>query len=156
MSESEPKDTRGYFMIPQSFEGGGYYVYGSPAKGQGQYAHPKLISALLAIARQWSYVDKRKFGIGNISLAGGEPFAPHRAHRSGLEVDVRPIRKDGNRLPCSISDKQYDREATATLIDLFHKQARVRVILFNDASIQGVKHAANHSDHFHVQIAVAS
>jgi murein endopeptidase len=156
MESASPTDSRGYFLIPQSYEGGGYYVYGTPDKGLGQYAHPQLISALLEVARSWSHLDKRKFGVGNVSLAGGEVFLGHRSHRSGLEVDIRPVRKDGNRLPCSIFDKQYDRDATAALIALFCKHAKVRVVLFNDRSIKGVSHASNHSDHFHVQIAASA
>jgi murein endopeptidase len=86
MESASPTDSRGYFLIPQSYEGGGYYVYGTPDKGLGQYAHPQLISALLEVARSWSHLDKRKFGVGNVSLAGGEVFLGHRSHRSGLEV----------------------------------------------------------------------
>lgn len=156
MDNTKPKDSRGYFALPQAYEGGGYYVYGSPDKGRGQYAHPQLISALLEVARQWSRIDKRKFGVGNISLAGGDIFPGHRSHRSGLEVDIRPVRKDGNRLPCSILDSQYDRDATATLIALFREHAKVQLVIFNDRSIPGVSHASNHSDHFHVQIAVTA
>jgi len=156
MESPEPTDSRGYFLIPQAYEGGGFYVYGTPDKERGQYAHPQLISALLQVARSWSYLDKRKFGVGNICLSGGGPFKGHKSHRSGLEVDIRPVRKGGNRLPCSIFDKQYDRDATAALIALFRKHSKVQLVLFNDRTIQGVSHASNHSDHFHVQIAVAA
>lgn len=156
MEGANPNDSRGYLLIPQAYEGGGYYVYGTPDKGRGQYAHPQLLSALLEVARNWSYLDKRKFGVGNISLADGEFFKGHKSHRSGLEVDIRPIRKDGSRLPCSIFSKQYDREATAALIALFRAHSKVRSVIFNDRSIPGVSHASNHSDHFHVQIAVVA
>ena len=30
MLEVQPKDSRGYFMLPQAPEGAGYYVYGTP------------------------------------------------------------------------------------------------------------------------------
>lgn len=36
MPEPDPRDKRGFFIIPQSFEGGGYYVYGRPNKGRAQ------------------------------------------------------------------------------------------------------------------------
>jgi len=49
MESPAPSDSRGYFLIPQAYEGGGFYVYGTPDKGRGQYAHPKLISALLQV-----------------------------------------------------------------------------------------------------------
>ena len=155
MENAAPTDTRGYFLLPQAYEGGGYYVYGTPDRGRGQYAHPGLVSVLLEVARRWTYLDKRKFGVGNISLAAGDKFEPHKSHRSGLEVDIRPIRKDGNRLPCFITDRQYDQQATAALIELFQEQPNVQLILFNDQNIPGVRHAAKHSDHFHVQIVVS-
>ncbi|HEY1148751.1 MAG TPA: penicillin-insensitive murein endopeptidase [Pseudoduganella sp.] len=156
MESAAPTDACGYFLLPQAYEGGGYYVFGTPDSGRGQYAHPGLISVLLEVARRWSHIERRKFGIGNISLAGGDKFEPHQSHRSGLEVDIRPMRKDGNRLPCSITSRQYDREATATLIGLFQEQPKVQLILFNDKDIPGVRHAARHSDYFHVQIVVSN
>jgi hypothetical protein len=76
----------------------------------------------------------------------------HATHRSGLEVDVRPVRKDGQRLPCSIYDAQYDKAATVKLIDLFRKYAQLKVVLFNDLSIPHVLRAKGHHDHFHVQL----
>lgn len=37
--EVQPKDSRNYFMLPQAPENAGYYVYGTPLQGGGQYAH---------------------------------------------------------------------------------------------------------------------
>ena len=28
-----PQDKRGFFIVPQYYEGGGYYVYGTPESG---------------------------------------------------------------------------------------------------------------------------
>jgi hypothetical protein len=70
MLEIQPKDTRGYFMLPQAPEGAGYYVYGTPGQGAGQYAHPAMMSMLLFVERQWLAMDSRKFGIGNIQFGG--------------------------------------------------------------------------------------
>lgn len=71
MIEIQPKDSRAYFMLPQSPEGAGYYVYGTPDRGAGQYAHPLMMSVLFFVEREWQAGDHRQFGIGNISLAGG-------------------------------------------------------------------------------------
>ncbi len=92
MNDSPPQDGRGFFMLPQDYEGGGYYVYGTPGKGASQYAHPAMMTTILSVAARWSYQDWRKFGIGNLSLAGGVKHKDHKSHRSGLEVDVRLIR----------------------------------------------------------------
>jgi murein endopeptidase len=139
-------------MLPQGYEGGGYYTYGTPDRGRSQYAHPRMISVIGMVAAAWAAQDERKFGVGNISLADGVVHPDHATHRSGLEVDVRPVRKDGQRLPCSIYDAQYDKAATAKLIDLFRKYAQLKVVLFNDLSIPHVLRAKGHHDHFHVQL----
>lgn len=78
---ASPQDNRGFFVLPQRYEGGGYYTYGTPGQGQGQYAHPRMITLLLLVGYQWSQLDGRKFGVGNISLANGAEFKPHRSHR---------------------------------------------------------------------------
>lgn len=146
------KDTCGFFILPQRFEGGGYYTYGTPAEGRGQYADPMMISVLLEVATRWCQIDPRKFGVGNISLAGGGKFKPHNSHRSGLEVDVRPIRVDGKEIPVSILDSNYDRAASTKLISLFTAHPMVRLVLFNDSTVPKVKFAPRHYDHFHVEL----
>lgn len=150
--ELQPKDTRNYFMLPQAPEEAGYYVYGIPGRGAFQYAHPAMMSAILLLSRQWQAIDKRKFGIGNISLAGGVSSADHGTHRSGLEVDVRAIRKDGLHLPVSCYQPQYDHDATAALIALFFSYPGISSILFNGPKIANVKKWPDHNDHFHVVI----
>lgn len=146
------QDARKFFMLPQGYEGGGYYTYGTPDQGRSQYAHPQMITLIGMVAAAWAAIDERKFGIGNISLANGIKHPDHTTHRSGLDVDVRPVRKDGRRLRCSIHEAQYDREATAKLISLFRRNAVLKIVLFNDLSIPHVTPAKGHYDHFHVQL----
>lgn len=152
MREASTQDTRGFFVLPQGFEGGGYYVYGTPGNGRGQFAHPRMMTVIQTVACEWCQVDSRKFGVGNISLADGVRFQPHRSHRSGLEVDVRAIRRDGREAPCNRLDGQYDQGATAKLIGLFLQQPMVKAVRFNDISIPGVRSLAGHNDHFHVEV----
>jgi murein endopeptidase len=139
-------------LLPQGFEGGGYYAYGSPGGGRSQYAHPSMISLICGVAARWALLDKRKFGVGDISLANGVRHPDHKTHRSGLEVDVRPLRLDGKHLPCSIHDREYDQDATAKLIRLFLCTANVGKILFNDQSIPRMIRASGHDNHFHVSL----
>jgi penicillin-insensitive murein endopeptidase len=164
MGNFQPRDGRGYFMLPQAPEGAGYYVYGNvnnvPGTGhQGQFAHPNLMTVLLQIEGEWQALSDRKFGVGNISIAGGGIFPPHKTHRSGTEVDCRPVRKDrmtGQLARCSFRDSAYDLAATIQLIGLFAKHPWVRIIFFNDARIQravpGVFNRPHHDDHFHVEL----
>lgn len=110
-----------------------------------------MMTLLLRVAGDWCAVDPRKFGIGNISLAGGLGNNGHRSHRNGRQVDVRVLRLDGKHLPCTRFDSAYDRSGTFTLIQLFRKAGAKR-ILFNDLCIPGVRRWAHHDDHFHVEI----
>lgn len=152
MLEVQPKDARGYFMLPQAPEDAGYYVYGTPMNGAGQYAHPALLSVLFFVEREWQAIDKRKFGVGNISRAGGGEYKKHSSHMDGLQVDVRPVRLDGLHLPVTRFDQEYDSEATEKLIGLFFSHASVRQVLFNDPDIPGVTEWVGHDNHFHVNI----
>jgi penicillin-insensitive murein DD-endopeptidase len=152
MLEVQPKDSRGYFMLPQAPEDAGYYVYGTPDQGGGQYAHPDMLTTLFSIERQWQTIDYRKFGIGNISLSGGGRFKPHGSHKNGLQVDIRPLRKDGAHVPVNYFQAGYDKEATARLIGLFRAHPAVMTVYFNDLSIPGVLPMVNHDNHFHVAI----
>jgi penicillin-insensitive murein endopeptidase len=152
MLEVQPKDTRGYFMLPQAPEDAGYYVYGTPLQGAGQYAHPSLMSVLFFIEREWQAIDNRKFGIGNISLAGGGRFRPHATHKDGLQVDIRPLRKDGAHVPVSYFQAGYDKDATMRLIEIFLGHPAVIKVYFNDSTISGVWPLADHDNHFHVEM----
>lgn len=148
----QSKDSRGFFMLPQAPQDGGYYVYGTPTQGAGQYAHPRMLTLLLNVEREWHAKDERKFGIGNISLAGGATFEPHASHKNGLQVDVRAIRKDGKRVGVWYTDSNYDLEATRILIAIFNAHPFVKKIFFNDSRIAGTLPRPYHNDHFHVEI----
>lgn len=152
MSKLSVQDGRKFFVLPQGYEGGGYYTYGKPGGGASQYAHPHLISLIMRIATHWAAIDARKFGLGDISLPNGPDHPDHASHESGLEIDIRPLRKDGRREPCMINSSDYDREGTAKLIALFNADPSVRMVLFNDGAIPHVRRAKGHSNHFHVAL----
>ena len=162
MSNAKPdplrptRDARGFFMLPRTPAESGYYNYGQmdkkPDRGGYQYSHPIMMQAILRVALEWQAIDRRRVGIGNISRADGFDDDDHGSHLNGLQVDVRPVRKDGLETPVSWSDRQYDREGTAKLIELFRSFAPVKFVLFNDTSIPFVKMAKGHDDHFHVAL----
>ncbi|WP_442920681.1 penicillin-insensitive murein endopeptidase [Massilia sp. DD77] len=138
--------------MPQGFEGGGYYTYGTPTYGRSQYAHPRMLTVIQWVATRWCQVDSRKFGIGNISLAEGVDHPDHKSHESGLEVDIRLLRKDGREIGCTLFDAQYDREGTAKLIGLFYQHPMVGLVAFNDRQIPRVRPVRGHDNHFHVEV----
>jgi hypothetical protein len=150
------QDKRGFFMLPRSPMESGYYNYGlmdkKPDRGGYQYPHPIMMQAILRVALEWQAIDRRRIGIGNISRADSFDDDDHDSHLDGLQVDVRPVRKDGLEMPVTWKDHQYDKEATAKVIELFRTFAPVRFVLFNDTSIPFVKIAKRHDDHFHVAL----
>ena len=139
MEEIASTDTRGFHMLLQGPEQVGYYTYGTPGGGAAQFAHPKLLSLICRVESLWQAEDGRKLGIGNISVAGGTKMRDHRSHRSGLDVDVRPLRRDRKNMRVTRFDKLYDRDATAKLIGLFLDFGEVEIVYFNDLRIHDVK-----------------
>jgi penicillin-insensitive murein endopeptidase len=152
MEDTASTDTRGFQMLPQGPEQVAYYTYGTPGGGAAQFAHPKLLSLISRIESLWQAEDDRKLGIGNISNAGGTKMRDHRSHRSGLDVDIRPLRHDGKNMRVTRFEKLYDRDATAKLIGLFLDSGEVDVVFFNDLRIHNVKFLIGHDDHFHVTV----
>lgn len=150
------QDKRGFFMLPRTPPESGYYTYGlmdkNPDRGGYQYPHPIMMQAILRVALEWQAIDRRRIGIGNISRADSFDDDDHDSHLNGLQVDVRPIRKDGLEKPVAWTEHQYDKEATAKVIELFRTFAPVKFVLFNDTSIPFVKIAKRHDDHFHVAL----
>jgi hypothetical protein len=134
----------------------GYYVYGKlfakPDKGAYQYAHPIMMTAILRVALEWQAIDPRRFGVGNISLPGGRKLDDHKSHMNGLQVDVRPLRKDGREERVTWMDSQYDEVGTAKLIELFRTFAPVTRVFFNGHGIPFVQPLSHHDDHFHVEL----
>lgn len=139
-------------MLPQKAEDVGYYTYGTPNNGRGQFAHQKMITFICFLQHEWRATDPRKIGLGNVSLANGVRFEPHSSHKSGLEIDIRPLRKDGKELPVIYTSPDYDRAATLRLVNLIWRSGVVKQVFFNDPTIPEVKPLANHNDHLHVTL----
>jgi penicillin-insensitive murein DD-endopeptidase len=150
------QDSRGFFMLPQTPMDSGYYVYGDlygkPAKGAYQYTHPIMMTGILRVALEWQAIDKRRFGVGDISLADGVRTPDHKSHRGGLNVDIRPLRKDGREEAVTWRDLAYDQESTRQLIELFRTFAPVLAVVFNDPAIPFCKKAEKHDNHFHLNL----
>lgn len=161
----QPRGEKGWFMLPQAPEQAGYYVYGNVrgVHGSGhlaQFAHADMMSMIFWVEREWQAVDDRKFGIGNISVANGQAFG-HRTHMKGIEMDIRPVRKDkliGQAARCSYRDRSvYDQAATIKLVRIFLRHPVVQTILFNDPVVQQacgarVRSWPKHDDHLHIKI----
>jgi peptidoglycan hydrolase-like protein with peptidoglycan-binding domain len=107
-----------------------------------------------------AFAGKRLGGVavGDVSLEHGGKMPGHQTHRVGLDVDLRPVRRD--REQCSAGtnyrSSTYDRSATRELIRTVRAAApgHVKLIYFNDPQLirEGlVTWYAGHDDHLHVR-----
>jgi penicillin-insensitive murein endopeptidase len=141
-------------QLPES--GTGFETNNRGDHGQFQFGQQATIDACLAVAAAWNGLHAdRPFSIGQISNRGGGKMPPHVSHRLGIDIDVRPMRKDGKNQPVSIDDADYDRALTTELIDLWWTKAPVQAVFFNDQTVinQGLSRAVKgHGNHFHVRL----
>jgi hypothetical protein len=97
-----------------------------------------------------------EFTITALNLRHGGVYPPHKGHRDGLGVDVRPINAGGEKGRWKIKVKKkwrknpnYKRAATSKLVNIF-RQNGAKKIFFNDPKIPNVTPLGGHDDHLHV------
>lgn len=139
-------DNTSLIQLPKS--GNGYYVYTTSDKLWGT---KECINSITAAAKSFKDNHNITIGIGDISFGDKREMFPHKSHRKGLNIDIRPLRKDGKHLPISIHDKDhYSQELTKALVEILQNDSNLKSILFNDSGISGVKQWAGHHNHLHV------
>jgi hypothetical protein len=142
----------GFEQLPQVDPGDNSADYYSYSEARKQYGTPKTIRTLQDVAQTFHAArPDLRIGIGDISFRDGNPMPPHTSHRSGRNIDIRPLRKDGKQSPVTIADSQYDREATRLLAQSLFANSNVKKILFNDSEIEGVRPFPGHHNHLHVE-----
>ena len=141
-------------QLPES--GVGFVTNNRGAHGEFQFGQKSSIDAALAVAAAWDGLHSgRPFSIGQISKKGGGPMPPHLSHRLGVDIDVRPMRKDGHNEGVTIDDAEYDRAQTTELINLWRETAPVQAVFFNDPTVIAAKlsrFVTGHGNHFHVRL----
>lgn len=116
------------------------------------WGRQEVIDALLELGERWAALKAYPIAIGHISRRDGSKFPPHLSHRKGVDVDIRPLRKDGKNLPVTIKQKMYDADATRVLVHMIREFAPVKLILFNDPVLVKAgltKGYPDHSNHLH-------
>jgi peptidoglycan hydrolase-like protein with peptidoglycan-binding domain len=142
-----PADGTRLRQLAQAGHGGSY----SYSKAERQYGTDEMLRVLAGTAAELKRIG-REMGVGDISFAQGGEMPPHKSHRSGKDVDLRPIRAAGGRGPTSVGEATYDREGTRALVEALRSHSSVRLILFNDTEISGVKFYPKHDNHLHVSM----
>jgi hypothetical protein len=139
----------GFVQLPQGSKPGLYSI----SSADRQFGTQAVIDAVVSIADAYLALNPGlSFGVGDISFKNGGPMPPHTSHARGVDADIRPLRKDGKKLPVTITDPEYSRERTGALISMFLANPNVRKILFNDSAIPGVTPFQGHDNHFHVSM----
>jgi peptidoglycan hydrolase-like protein with peptidoglycan-binding domain len=99
-----------------------------------------------------------RVAIGDIGFEFGGRIPGHTSHRHGLDVDVRPMRKDARQCTWGGSYRlsTYDRAATRDLVKAIRAAApgHVKLIYFNDPVLinEGLTRLyAGHDDHLHIR-----
>lgn len=131
------------------------FVTNNRGNDEFQFGQPSTIEAAKRVGEAWALTNPKPFSIGQISKNGGGPMPPHKSHRLGIDVDVRPVRTDGQNSPVSINDSEYDRAKTTALISLWWEHAPVQMILFNDNTVISAglsRFFDGHHNHFHVRL----
>lgn len=123
----------GWVQIPA--EGVGFVTYGPRYK---KYGSPQTIDSIRRVAEKLHRTLGLQLSVGNISRNGGGPLAPHRDHQDGIEVDLRPLRKDGQTMPVRYQDDAYSLEYTKRLVELLKEEPGLEAIEFNDTRIPDV------------------
>lgn len=93
--------------------------------------------------------------INDLSLTTGGPYPPHGTHQTGLDVDVRLPKTNGESGGITFSSSDYDRDATREMLKAFKSCLLVKSILFNDSVLIGeslCNYYSGHDNHFHVKI----
>jgi len=152
-------DSCSYYFTALPTEGVGFYRTNN---GSDFYGQAEVIDYIIAVGKLWDSmpdresVNRPRFGVTGISYALGGPRPPSVSHRTGVDVDIRPIRSDGLEQAVTIDQTEvYDREWTAELIGLFQRNTPsgmyVEAVFFEDRGIDGLRYTPPHRDHFHLR-----
>lgn len=123
--------------------------------GSNRYGTEAFVAALIAVGKAWADVSTTPVSFGDMSRKDGPEFPPHKGHKTGREVDIRPLRTDGKNLPVTHNSSLYDRAATRKFVKLFKQVQPGAKVFFNDPVLIGeglTRQLPGHSDHLHIQI----
>lgn len=124
------------------------------------YGKPEVIDALVKMGADWAAretLPNPPVSIGHISRRLGGTFPPHNTHRTGDDIDIRPMRKDGMNERVTWMDTNYSRALTRDMIKAIRANMPITSILFNDPVLireRLCQQYPRHDDHLHVNVGV--
>jgi hypothetical protein len=153
----------GFVQLPHAGEG---WIANGGSPSSQQWGQPRVIQALVAIAKEWKRRGYGSLVYGDISLQYGGPFPPHISHQFGVDIDIRPIGINDSHVNnvTTVNSRHYDRTRTRELIQLIQNNGIIPVskdsktgvwnIGFQDPILISEGLTVNwrgHEDHFHVR-----
>lgn len=131
--------------------GKGFRTYNRESRGD-QFGTKEVIEKCIEIAEKWNCMHPEvDIQFGDISYLYGGRTPDHSTHRTGKDVDIRPIRKDGKYLPVEYTHAEYSRDLSREFLLLV--KPYVRGVYFNDPVLikEGLcSYSRNHNNHFHL------
>jgi hypothetical protein len=138
-----------YAQIPNS--GDGFY---SSGRRTVSYGNKEVLASLIKFAADWNQKHPGfEIAFGEMSDRNGNTVAPHKSHKLGLRIDIRPMRNDGKHAPTNFRDPSYNQALTIELIKGLRALPHVKNILFNDPVTRQMGltiYKKGHDNHLHV------
>lgn len=135
------------WLLPS--KGAGYVSY--RRDGNDQFGTEDTVARMQRYLAEFTRQTGVIAEIGNMSRYQGGKHNPHSSHKNGQQVDIRPLRHDGQTgTPLTFRDGVYSRAATQTLVNIIRADSPGVSILFNDPNVRGVRKFAGHHNHLHV------
>jgi peptidoglycan hydrolase-like protein with peptidoglycan-binding domain len=135
----------------------------SVGNGPANWGTAEAIASLEA-AGAWTVArGYGRIAVGDVSLEHGGAIRGHETHRTGLDVDIRMLRKANDQ--CTKRTRwtfaAYDRAATRALVKRIRALApgHIKLIYFNDPVLiaEGLTtRFAGHDDHLHIRFCEAT
>lgn len=130
----------------------------SVGNGPANWGTAAAIGQLQAAAHVVVHAGHGRVALGDIGFEHGGDIPGHVSHEQGLDVDVRPLRRDEEQCVRGVDRRSsaYDRAATRDLVDAIRATARghVRLIYFNDPVLVAEGRTTwrtGHDDHLHIR-----
>lgn len=129
-----------------------------PTSTSGHRAHWGTAAAVRQVESAASAVrvDHGPVAVGDVSHEHGGEIAGHVTHEVGLDVDVRPMRRDHQQCAYGTTYRyaSYDRAATRAFLRQVYARGHVELVYFNDPVLIGeglTTWYSGHDNHLHVR-----
>lgn len=149
-----PAPAIGSITVELPARGVGFRTYNRD--GNDQFGTPGTIARIIELGQAWDRTHPdQPFSVGDIAMQGGGRFPPHKSHRVGSDVDLRPLSKNGVNQPMQFDNPEYDRAATRELVRLAKRMNPGMVVYFNDPVLisEGLtQFSPGHHNHLHFKM----